>query len=380
MQAGTPLEGKVYVLSGQTGTRLYTYTGEGIDDWFGYAVAAAGDVNKDSLPDIIVGALYNDALGTNSGRAYVFYGSSGPFPIDRTAATADQIYSGGTAQDVFGGAVAGAGDLNNDGHDDLIVGSPGADVGVVLSTGKAYVFSGATGDSLLAVSGPAYANNLGWSVAGIGDIDGDGFTDIAAGATRAHESGIDVGRVFAYSGQTGNLIKVFSGESEGDRLGRDISSGYDLDGDGVNDLIISAHKNATAGIEAGQVHVYSLGLDVDGDAIDAGCDICPGTYDPGQIDTDGDGMGDSCDVCAVVLTGDLNASSTLTSADIIEMVNFIFKGAVAPEPCEAVVDVNCTGSATSADIIVTVNHVFKGADPPCNVCSIVPNPWSDCPY
>jgi hypothetical protein len=78
------------------------------------------------------------------------------------------------------------------------------------------------------------------------------------------------------------------------------------------------------------------------------------------------------------MTGDVNLSGTYTSADVILMVNYVFKGGAAPLPCPANGDVNCTGSVTSADIITLVNHVFKGGAAPCNVCTASGLSWS-CP-
>jgi len=82
--------------------------------------------------------------------------------------------------------------------------------------------------------------------------------------------------------------------------------------------------------------------------------------------------------CPVALTGDVNLTGTLTSADIISLVNFVFKGGATPQPCEAAGDVNCSGTVTSADIIHMVNHVFKGGPAPCDVCTQIPALWS-CP-
>lgn len=82
--------------------------------------------------------------------------------------------------------------------------------------------------------------------------------------------------------------------------------------------------------------------------------------------------------CPIALTGDMNLSGTITSADIIGLVNFVFKGGDAPGPCAAAGDVNCTATITSADIIYLVNHVFKGGDPPCDVCALIPASWT-CP-
>jgi len=84
--------------------------------------------------------------------------------------------------------------------------------------------------------------------------------------------------------------------------------------------------------------------------------------------------------CIVSLTGDVNGDNVITSADIIWMVNHIFKGGLPPIPCPAAGDVNCDGALTSADIIVLVNFVFKSGPPPCDVCSIIPLKWQCCPY
>jgi len=78
----------------------------------------------------------------------------------------------------------------------------------------------------------------------------------------------------------------------------------------------------------------------------------------------------------ISLTGDVNQSGTLTSADIIYMVNFVFKSGSLPQPCEANGDVNCNGSVTSADIIYMVNHVFKSGPEPCDVCTLFPGIWT----
>jgi hypothetical protein len=72
--------------------------------------------------------------------------------------------------------------------------------------------------------------------------------------------------------------------------------------------------------------------------------------------------------CASVMDGDVNASNTITSSDIIALVNFVFKGGAAPLPCVANGDVNCSGTVTSSDVISLVNFVFKGGAPPCDIC------------
>lgn len=75
--------------------------------------------------------------------------------------------------------------------------------------------------------------------------------------------------------------------------------------------------------------------------------------------------------CVIAMTGDVNVDLVLTSADIIYMVNYIFKSGPAPLPIHQAGDVNCDGVESSADVIYLVTHVFKGGLPPCDVCSIL---------
>jgi hypothetical protein len=114
--------------------------------------------------------------------------------------------------------------------------------------------------------------------------------------------------------------------------------------------------NLTMGITIGQV--------VAGSATSANLDLGLGFWHG------------AASACPIAITGDVNESGTLTSADIIALVNFTFKGGAPPAPCEAAGDVNCSGSVTSADIIYMVNHVFKGAAAPCDACSLIPGTWS----
>lgn len=80
--------------------------------------------------------------------------------------------------------------------------------------------------------------------------------------------------------------------------------------------------------------------------------------------------------CPVPLAGDLNQSGEITSADIIAMINTVFRGVEIAGLCAAVGDVNCSGDVTSADIIAAVNYVFKGGTPPCDICELIPDVWS----
>jgi hypothetical protein len=82
--------------------------------------------------------------------------------------------------------------------------------------------------------------------------------------------------------------------------------------------------------------------------------------------------------CAVTLTGDVNANASITSADIIYLVNYVFKAGASPLPCVATGDVNCSGTVTSADVIVLVGFVFKAGASPCDACTLIPSVYA-CP-
>ena len=119
--AGGADAGRAYVFFGGPGLDAVpdlTLTGAAAGDYFGGSVGAAGDVNGDGYADVIVGAGQNDAGGSNAGRAYVYFGGPG---MD---AVADVTLTGAAAGDIFGFAVGTAGDVNGDGHDDVVVGAP----------------------------------------------------------------------------------------------------------------------------------------------------------------------------------------------------------------------------------------------------------------
>ena len=241
--AGTQA-GRAYVFSGQTGDTIYVFSGEAIDDFFGVSVSSAGDVNNDGYGDLIIGAFRNDAGGAHAGRAYVFSGQTG-----------DTIYVF-TGEDNFsslGISVSSAGDVDSDGYDDVIVGAHGYGD----AEGRAYIFSGQTGDTLYVYTGEAANDQLGVSVSSAGDVDNDGYDDFIIGANRNDAGGSNAGRAYVFSGKTGDTIHVFTGEAAEDLFGVSVSSAGDVNNDGYDDIIIGAYKNDVAGPNAGRAYVFS---------------------------------------------------------------------------------------------------------------------------
>jgi hypothetical protein len=245
--AGGADAGRAYVYSGQTGGPLWTFTGEATGDGFGWSVSGAGDVNNDGYDDLIVGARHNDAGGTDAGRAYVYSGQTGGLLW---------TFTGEAAGDRLGTSVSGAGDVNNDGYSDVIVGARNNDGGG-SNAGRAYVYSGETGGLLWTFTGEASSNYFGHVVSGAGDVNNDGYDDLIVGSPSNDAGGADAGRAYVYSGRTGILLVTFTGEAAGDRLAWSVSGAGDVDDDGYDDLIVGAPQNDAGGSDAGRAYVYS---------------------------------------------------------------------------------------------------------------------------
>ncbi|MHC4922419.1 MAG: hypothetical protein ACYTKC_22915, partial [Planctomycetota bacterium] len=156
-------------------------------DRFGISVSGAGDVNGDGHADLIVGANGDDNNGSSSGSARVLSGKDGKIL---------HTFNGDSAGDQFGVSVSGAGDVNRDGYADVIVGAY-RDGNNDTNSGSARVLSGKDGKILYTYDGDFYGDYFGWSVSGAGDVDRDGHADLIVGSGYA-----DYARVFSGKPQT----------------------------------------------------------------------------------------------------------------------------------------------------------------------------------
>jgi len=244
-EPGDTLPGSVYLYSGATGALLRAFTGESQNDRFGRAVAGVSDLDNDGAGDVLVGAFLNDAGGVSAGRAYVLSGATG--------ATIHTM-TGDAAGDQFGWSVDSAGDVNQDGSDDLIVGAWANDA-AGTNSGAAYVYCGATGDRIYTFTGDMSGDELGLAVAGAGDLDLDGVPDLIVGANQFQNGGS--GYVSVYSGASGALLHRWSGELNEDEFGGRISALRDTNGDGLNDLLVGAPVSDAGGANAGRAYILT---------------------------------------------------------------------------------------------------------------------------
>jgi hypothetical protein len=238
------------------------FTGAAIDDRFGCSVSMAGDVNNDRYNDIIIGAWSNDAGGYNAGRAYIFFGGQNMNNV------ADITLTGGAARDAFGGSVSYAGDVNNDGYDDIIVGAINNNA-AGNNTGAAYVYFGGqnmddTADAMF--TGDSDNDSFGRVVSSAGDVNNDGYDDLLISAPQYGATGSQTGRAYIYfGGKTLNNSPdiTLSGEGDGDYFGFRGLSGGDINNDSYSDVIVGAHNNNAGGNRAGRAYLYNGGKVMD---------------------------------------------------------------------------------------------------------------------
>jgi hypothetical protein len=268
-------------LDGFIGFRL---DGVALADGSGSAVSAAGDINGDGVDDLLIGAYGADPNGGYSGSSYVVFGRTTGFDPTLALSSLDGTtgfrIDGASANDGSGRAISAAGDINGDGVDDLLIGAFGADSNGSSSGSSYVVFGRTTGfDPTLALSGldgttgfrldgASAGDRAGFAVSAAGDVNGDGVDDLLIGAPTAQPSGIYSGSSFVVFGRTTGFAPTVAlssldgttgfrldGAAPGDRAGRAVSAAGDVNGDGVDDLLIGAYGADLNGNSSGSSYV-----------------------------------------------------------------------------------------------------------------------------
>jgi len=241
------------VYSGKDWKTLYTFRGDSSKDELGRTVSGAGDLNADGYADVIV-ATYGFYVRAYSGKdgstLYTF-----TFPTPRGAI----------------GRVSDAGDVNNDGYDDVIVGWPLV-TNNTSNPSVALVYSGKDGSTLYTLKSGSTLDFFGGRVGGAGDVDGDGYDDVIVGAQGSNINGNGSGSAYVFSGKDGSRLYRFDGGASADALGAWVGGAGDVSGDGRDDIIVGAVKADNNGTDSGSAYVFaSMGptgtLTIDDDAL-----------------------------------------------------------------------------------------------------------------
>jgi hypothetical protein len=323
------LAGKSYVFGGATlasGGDLttadadWTVAGDIWWDRVGWSGAATGDVDGDGRPDVMVAGYEVNTTVVDAGQTAIFHSSTPPAPGDHLLSEGDVLINGTEAYEASGFWIASGGNIDGDALDEVLVGAYIADGEGELDAGRAYLFLGSqlqspgsldTSNAHVTFTGNVPEAWLGYFVQFVGDLDGDGLSEVALGWPRRPGGGVQRGAVALWWGSTlvaggtfsaSSADLLFEGAADYARLGHSVVSAGDVDGDNRGDLLIAEPSTNAWGGSGGRVHLFlgaslpangvvnvaDADVSFEGDAQGSGLGrfLCPGD------DFDGDGLDD----------------------------------------------------------------------------------------
>jgi len=259
---GIDNEGAAFVYYGGAGgvsdTHAWMASSGNKGSLFGSAVDSAGDVNGDGYDDVIIGAYRYNNGQPEEGAVFVYYGSSAGLSL-----APGWMVESNVKETQLGCSVGGAGDINRDGYDDVVVGAKTLTNGQETE-GAVYVYYGSPAGLKTSI-GWSYESNqpgamLGHAVGGAGDVNGDGYADIFASAPWYDNGAVDEGRVMVFLGSAFSLNTAPEWFAEGDqqdaRFGSAAHRAGDVNGDGYDDLIVGAWQYDKEQVDEGAAFVY----------------------------------------------------------------------------------------------------------------------------
>ncbi len=245
-------EGRAYIYMGRSGsagkTTAWTAESNQLDAALGNAVSTAGDVNGDGYADVVIGAYYYDNGETDEGKVFAWYGSAQGLGLGGTPGNADWSVEGNQSYAYLGYAVGTAGDVNGDGYADVAAGAYGYDNGQT-DEGRVYVYHGSSAGLSLVADWMAEGNQpyagFGRSLGTAGDVNGDGYSDLVIGAYDT------LRQVYAYYGSAAGLGSVPSWTYSNGNLGYSVATAGDVNGDGFSDVLAGSGSDCNVALFSG---------------------------------------------------------------------------------------------------------------------------------
>jgi len=240
------------------------FVGTGGSDSAGYGVAISGDADGDGYDDVLIGAPNNEQGGERAGKVYLVYGpANGTFQL---SSAADAWFVGEGTWELAGSSVEFAGDVNGDGYDDLLIGAEYGNRGGTRAGNTYLVYGPVYGEHELSAApailvGVGAEDESGDLVGTAGDVNQDGYDDILIGARQNDLAGSNAGAVYLLHGplygihDLGTADATFLGESVDDYAGSGFAGNLDADGDGALDVLVGSTHDDESATDAGAVYL-----------------------------------------------------------------------------------------------------------------------------